>query len=219
MRTILTQLDDQLDPNHTALLVVDMQNDFCAEGGYLHRTRGADMSANKPIADNINRLVDLARDTGMTMVWIVAIYDHKYISDGHLAKALPRLIPGDNEPVLCAEGTWGADFYEMQPKDGEIIIQKHRYSAFHGTRLGDFLRGQGVKTLIVTGVATHICVDSTIRDGFFDGYYIVVPEECVGTSDAELHAATLKTVSNNFGTVTSGDEIIRIVGRRAEAAE
>ena len=84
MRTILTDLDDQLDPAHTALLVVDMQNDFCAEGGYLNRTRGADMSASKPIADNINKLVNLARDTGMTVVWIVAIYNHKYLSDASL---------------------------------------------------------------------------------------------------------------------------------------
>lgn len=219
MRTILTDLDDQLDPAHTALLVVDMQNDFCAEGGYLNRTRGLDMSASKPIADNINKLVDLARDTGMTVVWIVAIYDHKYLSDSHVAKVLPGLKEGANEPVLCSEGTWGADFYEMEPKDGEIIIQKHRYSAFHGTRLDDYLRGQGVKTAIVTGVATNICVDSTIRDGFFNGYYIVVPEECVGASDAELHAATLKTVANNIGTVTSGDEIIRIAGKHAKAAQ
>ena len=219
MRTILTELDDQLDPRHTALLVVDMQNDFCAEGGYLHRTRGSDMSASKPIADNINRLVDLARETGMTIVWIVAIYAHKYLSDSHVAKVLPNLKKGDNGLVLCAEGTWGADFYEMEPKEGEIIIEKHLYSAFHSTRLDDYLRGQGVKTLVVTGVATNICVDSTIRDGFFNGYYIFVPKECVGATDIELHAATLKTVNNNMGTVTTGDEIIRIAGGHARAAE
>ncbi|MEE2760212.1 MAG: isochorismatase family cysteine hydrolase [Pseudomonadota bacterium] len=219
MRTILTELDDQLHPRHTALLVVDMQNDFCAEGGYLHQTRGGDMSTSKPIANNINRLVDLARETGMTIVWIVAIYDHKYLSDSHVAKVLPNLKKDDNGLVLCAEGTWGADFYEMEPKEGEIIIEKHRYSAFHGTRLDDYLRGQGVKTLIVTGVATNICVDSTIRDGFFNGYYIFVPVECVGATDTELHAATLKTISNNIGTVTTGDEIIRIAGDHAKAAE
>ncbi|MAF47412.1 MAG: isochorismatase family cysteine hydrolase [Rhodospirillales bacterium] len=214
MRSILSELEDQLKPDHTALLVVDMQNDFCAEGGYLHRTRGLDMSPNKVIADNINRLVDLARETGMTVVWIVAIYDHKYLSDSHLAKIQHR----SNEGVLCAEGTWGADFYEMSPGDGEIVIQKHRFSAFHGTRLDDYLRGHGVKTLVVTGVATNICVDSTIRDGFFNGYYIVVPEECVG-GEQTLHDATLKTVDYAIGTVTSGDEIIKLVGANALAAQ
>jgi ureidoacrylate peracid hydrolase len=219
MRNVLTELQEQLKPDHTALLVVDMQNDFCAEGGYLQRTRGMDMSPNKAIADNINRLVDLARDTGMTVVWIVAIYDHKYLSDSHLAKILPKMVQGGNEGILCAEGTWGADFYEMSPGDGEIVIQKHRFSAFHGTRLDDYLRGHDVKTLVVTGVATNICVDSTIRDGFFNGYYIVVPEECVGAADQTLHAATLKTVDYTIGTVTSGDEIIRLVGADARAAQ
>ncbi|NQV56921.1 MAG: cysteine hydrolase [Rhodospirillales bacterium] len=212
MRQIMSDLKDQLKPEHTALLVVDMQNDFCAEGGYLHRTRNLDMSPNKVIADNINRLVGVARETGVTVVWIAAIYDHKYLSDAHVAKVRHR----DNEGVLCAEGTWGVEFYEVTPEDGELIIQKHRYSAFHGTRLDGYLRGQGIKSLVVTGVATNICVDSTLRDGFFNGYYIVVPEECVGAADAELNAATLKTVDMNFGTVTRTDEVIRLIGEAKE---
>jgi len=208
MRRILCELEEQLKPEHTALLVVDMQNDFCAEGGYLHRTRGLDMSPNKTIADNINRLADAAREAGVTVVWIAAIYDHKYLSDAHVAKVRNK----SNEGVLCAEGTWGVEFYEVEPKDGEMVIEKHRYSAFHGTRLDGVLRGQGIKTLLVTGVATNICVDSTLRDGFFNGYYIVVPEDCVGAADPELNAATLKTVDMNFGTVTSADEAIRLIG-------
>ena len=81
MRQILKTVEEQLNPAHTALVVVDMQNDFCAEGGYLHKTRGADMSGNKAIADNIMTLVRAARGVDMPVVWIRAVYDHKYVPE------------------------------------------------------------------------------------------------------------------------------------------
>lgn len=114
------------------------------------------------------------------------------------------------------EGTWGVDFYEVQPAAGELIFDKHCYSAFSGTDFDRQLRNRGIRTLLMTGVATNVCVDSTLRDGFFLGYYIVVAEDCVGAANKEGHDGTLATVRYNFGTVMPANEIKQIM--QADAA-
>ena len=76
---LLTGLDEILDPAHTAIVVVDMQNDFCAENGYIHTTQGADMSGNKPLAKRIGKLVDAGRAAGCEIIWVKAIYDHELL--------------------------------------------------------------------------------------------------------------------------------------------
>ncbi len=91
----------------------------------------------------------------------------------------------------------------LKPQRDEPIVDKHHYSAFMGTPLDGILRKHDVQTLIVTGVATNVCVDSTLRHGFFLGYYIVLLEDCVGSNSAAGHQGTLASVRNNIGTVAS----------------
>jgi nicotinamidase-related amidase len=79
----LNGLGEMLDPAHTALVVVDMQNDFCAENGYIHNAQGVDMSGNKPLAARIGKLVEAARNIGVMVVWIKAIYDHDLLPAAH----------------------------------------------------------------------------------------------------------------------------------------
>ena len=199
MDSALTTLEQQVQPGHTAVLVVDMQNDFCAEGGYLQRKYGVDTAASAPLAANIMALVQAARDGGALVVWIKAIYDEDLISAAHRARS--RALGGGE--TVCASDSWGADFYAgVQPLPDEPVINKHRYSAFHGTDLAARLDERGIKTLILTGVSTNVCVDSTLRDGFFAGYHVVLPEDCVSAGDDQLQAATLATVAGNFGFVS-----------------
>ena len=101
------------------------------------------------------------------------------------------------------EGSWGADFFMMEPSADEPIVDKHHYSGFIGTSLHDVLQAHHIETLVITGVATNVCVDSTLRDGFFMGYYIVLLEDCVGSNSAPGHNGTLATVRNNIGFVIS----------------
>ena len=96
----------------------------------------------------------------------------------------------------------------VEPAEGEFVVDKHCYSAFSGTGLDGILREHSIRTLVVTGVATNICVDSTLRDGFNHGYYIVVPRDCVAAHDSELHEATLSNVAFLLGDVTTADELI-----------
>jgi len=201
MSDILTRIEDQLSPAHTALLVIDMQNDFCAKGGYIDKTSKLDVAGCEKVADAINVAVEAARTAGVRIVWIRANYEKQYLAPPILVRHAARNI--ENE-VCCAGDTWGYDFFKMKPRDGEHFVEKHRYDAFHGTALDDILRHHDIKTLVCTGVVTNVCVESTVRSGFFRGYYIVVPEDCVGAPFPDLHEAALKNIRTYYGTVMDG---------------
>jgi ureidoacrylate peracid hydrolase len=192
---ILPTLEEQARPDRAALLVVDMQNDFCAEGGFLHRERGHNVEFAKTVADNIAAAVACARGAGMPVVWVRSIYDFKYLTGPHIVK---RRSEG-----CCMEGSWGVAFFRLKPEPDHLIVDKHHYSAFRDTPLDTALRRRGIATLIMTGVATNVCVDSTLRDGFFLGYYIVLLEDCVGSNSKAGHDGTLASVRNNIGIVAS----------------
>ncbi len=185
----------------SALLVIDMQNDFCAQGGYMQRERNYKVGFAQTVADNIERLLSTAREVGMTVVWIHSIYDFKYLTAAHIAK---RETEG-----CCLEGSWGAQAFQVEPQGDEMIIHKHHFSGFHGTTLDTYLRARGIQNLVFTGVATNVCVDSTLRQGFFLDYRIVLVEDCVGSNSQEGHRGTLATVRNNIGVVTTSESLMR----------
>jgi ureidoacrylate peracid hydrolase len=204
MTEVLTSLPDVLKPAHSAVIVVDMQNDFCAEGGHLHNNRGVDMSANVPLAGRIMGLVRAARAAGALVIWIKANYERRYLSGQALAKLDERQI----KSICCEGGSWGWEFFKVEPEEGEWVIEKHTHSGFHGTELDRVLRFRGVRSLVMTGVATNACVESTWRDGFFNGYYIVAPADCVASGTQALHEGSLENLRRFYGTVVAtGEEI------------
>ena len=213
MTAVLRTLEEQLQPAHTALVIVDMQNDFCAEGGYLQRTRAASaknpirVDENERIARRIGKLAAAARQAGATVVWLRSVYDFKYLAPAHIAKR-----EGEG---CCMEGTWGADWFGIQPVADDIVVTKHTFSGFHDTELHERLRGRGIRTLVMTGVATNVCVDSTLRHGFFLGYNIVVAEDCVGSGNQAGHEGTLATVRVNFGSVVDSARVLELLAAAA----
>ncbi|VCU68638.1 Peroxyureidoacrylate/ureidoacrylate amidohydrolase RutB [Pigmentiphaga humi] len=217
MKNIPSTLSEQLQPSQTALVIVDMQNDFCAEGGYLHRTRAESgrnpirVDSNARIADRIGELAQAARRAGATVAWLRSVYDFKYLADAHIA-----MREGEG---CCMEGTWGADFFRIQPEPGDVLADKHTFSGFHETTLHAQLQARGIRTLVLTGVATNVCVDSTLRHGFFLGYHIVVLEDCVGSGNPTGHEGTLSTVRVNFGSVISSAEFLQVLGEHAPALQ
>ncbi|MGN6462415.1 MAG: cysteine hydrolase family protein [Pseudolabrys sp.] len=203
MSKLLSTVADQVRPAHTALLIVDMQNDFCAEDGYLRKMRSYDVGFAGDVAARIARLADAARAAGAAVIWIKSYYDFKYLTLAHIAKR--------REEGCCLEGTWGAELFRLEPAAEEPVVIKHHFSGFKSTRLDDLLRARGIRTLLMTGVATNVCVDSTLRDGFFLGYHIVLVEDCVGSNNEAGHRGTLATVRANIGTVASSDEVIGLL--------
>ena len=206
----LTTLEAKTDPTHTALVVVDVQNDFCAEGGMLD-TEGLDISRIKNMVPRLVNLIDQARASGCLIVYIQTIYNAEMnlMSDVWLEQSLRQWKGRFIEYPVCLEGGWGGEFYAgILPLPGEPIIHKHRYGGFIGTNLDMVLRSNGIRSLIMTGAITNGCVESTARDGFFHDYYIVFTDDCTATVTEEMHQATLVNIDRWFGQVVKSEEII-----------
>lgn len=216
---ILHSLEERLDPAHTALLIIDMQKDFCVDG-FATSKAGRPLGPAQSIVPHLQELLAVARDCGVLVchVGFWTLPDHMSDSGPWLAQRRRATYASD---AIAIAGTEGADFIEeLRPKDGEIQVLKHRYSAFKGTDLDMILRAHAIQTVVPTGVSTNVCVESATRDAFEHNYYVCVPEDGCASWDMELHAATMKTINARFGLLTCIEDVAAIWrGQAARAAE
>jgi len=205
---MLEGLRERVAPQHTVLLIVDMQKDFCVDGMGASRRPGRDLSRTKAIIPNLVKLRRAARDAGALVVHIGFWTLPHHLSDGGpwLSQRRRSTYASDSFAMAASEG---AQFIpELSPAEGEVTVHKHRYSGFKGTDLDLVLRAKEIRTCIVTGVSTNVCVESTFRDAFEHGYYIVVPSDGTASWSKELGDNTLQNVIHRFGLVATVDEII-----------
>jgi ureidoacrylate peracid hydrolase len=219
-RPLLTTLEQKLDPAHAALIVVDMQNDFCAPGGMMDK-EGADISAVQEMAKRLPELIDAARRAGALVVFIRNVYSteaNSYLSDVYLEQAARRRGGSYTMREVCRPDSWEGDFYApIRPLAGEPIVTKHRYGAFHNTDLETILRARGVRTVVLTGVATNVCVETTAREAFMRDFYVVFTADGTACYSDETHEATLRTIDKYFGPVVSVAEVSELWRRGAAA--
>lgn len=198
---------ERFAPHSTALIVVDVQNDFCDPEGVSAR-KGHDVSAAVAMAPRLQELLTEARAAGMTIVFIQTTHDLTVDS------AVWNTRMGDvDTPAYdpnCRTGTWGAEFYVVAPEEGDIVVNKHRYSAFAGTDLDMVLRTAGVKTILLTGVATNVCVESTLRDGLFLDYNVGLVPDCCAAYTPEFHDGTIANVRRTFGAVIDSADVVQM---------
>lgn len=199
MQPLLTSPALRLAPEHCAVLVIDMQNDFCAPGGYIERVIKKDPAPCSRVAGPINQLVALARARKVPVIWLRARYEHGDIPEPMHAKLVEQGIAD----TCCAAGTWGYDWHEVRPATNEVVMDKHSYDGFLGTQLEAVLRERGVRTIVFAGVQTNICVESTLRRAHSLGFYCVVPQDCVASHTAPAHEGTLNNVRFLFGDISS----------------
>lgn len=191
-----------ISPSHSAILVIDNQNDSCHPDG-IYAKSGRDISLRQRAAHNTAQFIIEARKYKVPIIFIKVNHNQWTNSPAWLSKQR------SGGPQACKEGTWGEQFYAVQPLPGEAIVTKHRYSAFIATDLDMILRSQRIKTLIATGGGTQACVEATVRDGFMLEYMIVVVSDCCGTPSIEEHEPALKRMANLFGTVVESGELLR----------
>jgi nicotinamidase-related amidase len=218
--TVLVTLPEQINPAHTALVLVDIQNDFVHADGVLLRSRPAgfeDGSLVPAMLESAAELLDAARRARLLCVFVQMLGDLRYQSPVQQALgARRRLAAGrrwSEAGVAVREGTWGADFYgDLRPdgSDREIVVNKYRYSGFIGTNLDLVLRSNGIKTLVMCGDATSGCVESTTRDGFFHDYYVVTAADACADFDIARHQASLRKMDESFGYVVPAKAIIDV---------
>jgi ureidoacrylate peracid hydrolase len=199
----LNSLERKVAPGNAALIVVDVQNDFCAEEGVFGKT-GNDLSMVREMLPRLKLLIEGARSAGVPVIFVQAIYDPLYLP----AVWYERNARLNFEVPRCLSNSWGADFYEVAPLKRETVVRKHRYSAFVDTNLDLILRSRQIQTVIVTGVATNICVESTSRDAFMRDYYVALVDDGSAAYSREQHQATLTNIAIGFGVVTTVDEVL-----------
>ncbi|MEO0093488.1 MAG: isochorismatase family protein [candidate division WOR-3 bacterium] len=190
----------KLNPKKTVLLVVDMQNDFINKGSAVYTPMA------EAILPNLKKLIVLCRRLKIPVIYTAHCHQEPKMDGGMTAEWWPEL---KNKKVLVA-GTKGAEIYPaIAPKSNEKIIFKHRYSAFYNTELEIILRGLGVTDLIISGVMTNICCESTARDAFFRDFRVFFLADGTGSVDEELHIGSLRNLAYAFAYVTTVSEILK----------
>lgn len=211
--TPFSNIREKVHPRHTALLVVDMQNDFIAEGGLVSKD-GRDTAEARKLAQRLPPLLADARSAGVLVIFIRNVYSTErnwYLSDAWLELASRKRAGGYTRIPVCRPGSWEGDFYgDVRPEAGDPIVTKHRYSAFHNTDLDTILRSNGVRTIIITGVVSNVCVETTAREGFVRDYYVVLPRDGAAAYSIADHEATLSNVDRFFGEVSSIEDLSAI---------
>jgi ureidoacrylate peracid hydrolase len=192
-----------------AISVIDVQNDFCAAGGAMHRL-GRNVENMSRMLPSLAAFLRGVRSLGGKIVFT----RHRFEPDQLTPTLLERnrnLFGGDGFPM---PGSWGEGFCSpVGPVDGEAIFSKYRYSAFSNPKFGDWLDRCGVKTLVLAGVLTNVCVETTARESDSRDFYVVVVEDCVASDSKELHRATLANIQQYFGWVCTSEELLTLWAR------
>ena len=201
-----------INPRETALIVVDMQNAYASPGGYLDLA-GFNIDGAAAVIDRISLLVEAARRAGVTVVFFQNGWDPEYVEAGGpgspnwwKSNALKTMRDKPElQGKLLAKGTWDYALVDrLKPQPGDIVIEKPRYSAFYNTALDSMLRARGVRNLAFCGIATNVCVESTLRDGYHREYFGVLIEDATHQAGPPmLQEATVYNVEKFFGWVAN----------------
>lgn len=201
---------DQVNPGSTALIVVDMQNDFIAPGAPLETPMGVEL------LPRLKKLLDHARDSGMSVIFTT----HAHRRNGCDMGLFGEIYPPIRDRVGLVDESPGIEIYpDVAPQGDEVVIKKHRYSAFFGTDLDIILRTGKIETVVVTGVTTENCCHATARDAMFNGYRVAFISDATGTYDypdvgfgsipaQEVHRVTLGVLGVSTAHVMTTDELI-----------
>jgi nicotinamidase-related amidase len=184
----------ELAREKSALLVIDMQNFFVD-------TRSKGLGPISPtVLSNTRRLIQAFRKSGRPIIYT----RHVHREDGSDAGIL-----GWWWPDMIVEGGWDSEIHEeIAPEPSDKVIFKHRYSAFYNTDLEIVLRCKGIEDVVICGVMTNLCCESTAREAYFRDYRVFFLADATGTAHPEMHAATLLNLSYGFAYVTTTDDIV-----------
>lgn len=208
--SVLGTLSEKIRPSHTALVIVDMLNDYVDPEGKAATRAARPIEVARSIIPAIQKLLSAARERNVLVTHIV----QTVLPDG-LSDSGPW-IDGRSRATYCTsdlamDGSWGQQVIpELAPGPGEACVKKYRFSGFVGTNLDLILRSHNILTTIVCGVSTNVCVEATARDAFSHEYYVVMPKDACASWDMQLHDASLKTAAQRYAVVPSVDEILEV---------
>jgi len=206
-KMVCESIEEVLHPSWSAILSIDMQNDLVDPEGLLVKSCGG-AELMQELKLRVAGFLHEARELGITVIHarIVDLPSGQSDSPAYL-RSKARMV---NALSYAVDGTWGADFCDgCQPLKDEIVVTKHRGSAFIGTDLDQILRSNGIKTVVIVGEQTPGCVEATYRDAAYFDYYSVLVEDCVAARDPALHEASIM-IQKSRGDVCLMDQVLSI---------
>ncbi len=194
------------------VLVVDIQNDFCDNNG-LFAQQGLNVKPAQEVTHRIKAFIDEIRK----YYYVPVIYTRQIESQEVSPADLKRQFASGKLVNVCAPNSWGSELYQLKPAGSgeptgneEYVIEKYTYDAFSNPLLNQILNEKGVDTLVITGVNTDICIDTTIRRAFTEGYNVLVPRELVATMNVDGEKYFLDVFDKFFGDVVSSNEVFEL---------
>jgi gluconolactonase len=202
----LTDGDMRLDPRRCAMIIQDLQNDVIMDGGAFAESGAPAHARQQHVVDNVRRLADTARARGVVIIHVWFI-----VEPGAPGVTLNApLFEGLVDSKAMVRGSWGAaPVSGLEARPGDFIVEKMRMSAWEGTRLETILKATGRDFIINTGAWTNMSVEHTARTGADKGYFMIVPEDCCSTMNAEWHNASVNFALQNVSVVTNADTVIK----------
>ena len=214
----------RLKPSETAVIVVDMQNAYASVGGYIDLA-GFDVSGAPSAIAKTKMVVEAARAAGVTVIFFQNGWDKEYREAGttgspnwHKSNALKTMrARPELAGTFLAKGTWDyAIVDELTPQPGDLVVPKTRYSGFFNTNIDSMLRARGIRNLVFTGIATNVCVESSLRDAFHLEYFAVVLEDATNHAGPDfVQQAALYNIEKFFGWVSTTADFCGAIGQAA----
>ncbi len=218
-KEVYTTLPELVAPRRTAVIVVDMQNDFCHPEG-LGAHKGRDYRAAEAIVPRLARFLDAARAAGVLVVYCVNTQraDGLYLAPAELGR---RMKKSGGDPLLWTiDGTWGHEVLaSLAPRAGDVVVKKHRPSGFYQTDLDMILRLRRIESVVITGVGTRGCVESTARDAQSRDFYIMIPEDTTASQRPEWYQAAMLLMRTLYHWVGPAAEVEEIWTATATAGQ
>ncbi|BCW86228.1 cysteine hydrolase [Paenarthrobacter ureafaciens] len=193
---------NRLDAAKAAIVVVDIQNDFCHSDGY-QGMRGKDVARVQAAVGRLEPFIQEARDLGVPVIFMQNLHDPQSDTEEWRAR---HLEPRDSQS--CLPGTWGAEFYMLEPQPRDHVLPKARYSAFVNTGLEELLRSLGRSSVFFCGAATSICVETSLRDATCLDFLVTLVDDCCGDYSETAHNNTVCSVAGGFGAVTASRDVL-----------
>lgn len=201
---------NQIDPGASALLVVDLQNDTVGEAGAFADSGAADFASRHGVLEKARRLVDAARDAGVQVIYVWHVDEPGHVDSTRNAKLFRDIADADG----LVRGTWGVKPVEgLEPRDGDVVVEKQRMSAFNGTTLDTKLRGLGATKVIVCGAWTSFAIEHTCRDAADHGYEVVLATDATATVSDEWQHAAVSYALTSIAELVTTDDVVSALGR------
>ena len=204
-------LEHLLLNTRSVLIIIDVQNEFCSPEGSFAKL-GMDMSIVEKMLEPLDRLIEAAHSGNIPVIFIQNTEDSATDSEAWTLR--PDGSENHANGFICRRGSWDTEFYHIEPRGDDIIVEKHRFSAFLNTRLDTILRAKKIETVVLTGVSSNVCVETTARHAVMLDYHVILPEDACASWDREAHEMAMKNTRSFFGKVTDAATVTGLWSRR-----